>query len=427
MNRNEETFNVEDIPIFRNKSLRWADQFSHACLFNSNQVDFPYKPFKNFLAVGCQYLVPFRHQDDFYQLEQAADSLGDWLIGHLGYDLKNQIEELSSNRPGLMGFEDISFFQPKHLVFFNHRAVTIQTPGDPAKIFKQISSTDLPFVRAPQNISMKGLVSRQEYVKTVEKLKDHIVEGDIYEINYCMAFSGENIELDAPQFYSDLVALSPTPFSSLYKNTDHYALCASPERFLKKTLHRLTSQPIKGTARRGESPYEDEMIKQRLRTDEKELAENMMIVDLVRNDLARSCQPGTVAVDEMFGIYTFKQLHQMISTISGTLREDVHCIEAIKNAFPMGSMTGAPKVKVMELIEQYEKSKRGLFSGSIGYISPSGDFDFNVVIRTLFYHKSLKKASFQVGSAITYDSDPANEYEECLLKAKAITQLLANK
>ncbi|MCG8388531.1 MAG: anthranilate synthase component I family protein [Cytophagales bacterium] len=427
MKRNEETFEVEDLPMFRDKSLQWASQFSHACLFNSNQIDFPYKPFKNLLAADRHYVVPFHHRNDFDQLRQAVDDVGDWLIGHLGYDLKNQIEPLSSCHFDLTGFADIAFFQPKHLVFFDHRTVTILTPGSPQEVFKHIQSMDLPTARPRLDVPVKGLISRSEYIETVERLKDHILEGDIYEINYCMAFFAEHVELDPAQFYSELVGLSPTPFSSFYKNQDRFALCASPERFLKKTLQKLTSQPIKGTARRGNSSYEDERIKQRLRTDEKELAENMMIVDLVRNDLARSCKPGTVAVDEMFGIYTFKQLHQMISTVSGTLREGVHFVEAIKNAFPMGSMTGAPKVKVMELIEQYEKYKRGLFSGSIGYITPEGDFDFNVVIRTLFYEKSLKRASFAVGSAITYDSNPANEYEECLLKAAAISSLLANK
>ena len=201
-------------------------------------------------------------------------------------------------------------------------------------------------------------------------------------------------------------------------------MCASPERFIKKEDKKLTSQPIKGTIRRGKSPEEDELLRDQLRNSEKERAENMMIVDLVRNDLARSCKPGSVVVEEMFGVYPFKYLFQMISTISGELREQVHFIDAIKNAFPMGSMTGAPKIKAMQLIEKYEVAKRGVFSGAVGYITPNGDFDFNVVIRSIFYNQLTSQLSFQAGSAITYDSIPEQEYDECMLKVKAILAIL---
>lgn len=193
---------------------------------------------------------------------------------------------------------------------------------------------------------------------------------------------------------------------------------------MKKKGNRLVSQPIKGTIRRGKTPDEDEQLKQQLRQDEKELAENMMIVDLVRNDLAKSCQPGSIKVEEMFGIYGFRHVYQMISTISGELRQEVPFTDALKNAFPMGSMTGAPKKKVMELIDHYENSSRGLYSGSVGYISPDGDFDFNVVIRTLLYDQFNSNLSFQVGGAITYDSVPEKEYDECLLKAQAMLEVL---
>ncbi len=426
MKRQDKTFEIEDIATFRNKSLQWASQFSHCCLFNSNQIDFPYKPFKNFLAAGCEHEILFNGQNDFDALKAVFDTTKDWLVGHFSYDLKNQTEDLHSFNKDLIGFEDISFFQPAHLIFFDHRKVTVQTCGDPTEVFREIEAIN-PKEKKTANIAVQNTVTRDQYIDTVHKLREHISEGDIYEINYCMEFFSEDAQLDPVRFFTELIALSPTPFSTFYKRRHHYALCASPERFIKKTVRKITSQPIKGTARRGTSSYEDEMIKQKLRTDEKELAENMMIVDLVRNDLARSSTPGTVKVDEMFGIYTFKQLHQMISTVSGTLREDVHPVDSIKNAFPMGSMTGAPKIKVMELIERYERSKRGLFSGSIGYFTPSGDFDFNVVIRTLLYRQDLSRISFQVGSAITYDSDPENEYEECLLKAQAISALLANK
>jgi para-aminobenzoate synthetase component I len=193
---------------------------------------------------------------------------------------------------------------------------------------------------------------------------------------------------------------------------------------LKKEGNRLISQPIKGTIRRGENEAEDQLLRQQLRNDEKELAENMMIVDLVRNDLARSARTGSVKVEEMFGIYAFRQVHQMISTVTAQLKEAIPFTEAIRQAFPMGSMTGAPKIRAMELIDQYEQSRRGLFSGAVGYITPEGDFDFNVVIRSILYNAANHYLSFHVGSAITYDSVPEKEYEECLLKAQAIFRAL---
>ncbi len=269
--------------------------------------------------------------------------------------------------------------------------------------------------------------TEEEYLQTVEIIKNHIIEGDVYELNLCIEFFIEKLELNPLEAYQELCKISKMPFSSFLKITvndsEKYALCASPERFLKKTGNKLISQPIKGTVKRGLTQEEDEELKNYLRTSEKERAENMMIVDLVRNDLARSAEIGSTHASEMFGIYSFQQVHQMISTVEATLHKDKNWSEAIKNAFPMGSMTGAPKIKATQLIEKYEKTKRGLYSGSVGYITPNGDFDFNVVIRTLFYDSFSKYASFQVGGAITYDSEPKSEWEECLLKAKAIRSL----
>jgi len=239
-----------------------------------------------------------------------------------------------------------------------------------------------------------------------------------------MEFFAEQALINPISVFQKLNSLSPMPFASLYKLEHKYLICCSPERFLKKSGSRIISQPIKGTARRDVDPKKDEQIKEELQNSEKERAENMMIVDLVRNDLAHSSKPGTTKVEEFFGIYTYNQVHQMISTISSELKDGLAFTEAIKNAFPMGSMTGAPKIKAMELIETYEESRRGLFSGAVGYITPEQDFDFNVVIRSVLYNAATKYLSFQTGSAITYDSVAEKEYEECLLKAKAILQVL---
>jgi len=216
--------------------------------------------------------------------------------------------------------------------------------------------------------------------------------------------------------------LAKAPFSSFYKKNNQYLLCASPERFLKKQGQQLISQPIKGTIKRGNTPVEDSGLQTALQHSTKDRAENVMIVDLVRNDLTRSSQTGTIRVEELFGVYPFEQVNHMISTITSTLRENVHAVDVIRHTFPMGSMTGAPKVMSMQLIEQYEQTRRGLYSGTVGYFTPEGDFDFNVVIRSMLYNASSRYLSFQVGGAIVYDSVPEREYEECLLKAKAMLE-----
>jgi para-aminobenzoate synthetase component 1 len=243
-------------------------------------------------------------------------------------------------------------------------------------------------------------------------------------MNFCQEFFSENAYVDPLSVYHNLTNISPTPFAGFFKLGGKYILSATPERFLSKRGNILTSQPIKGTAKRSLDVDEDLRIKADLKNSKKEQAENVMIVDLVRNDLTKSAVKGTVKVDELFGIYTFPQVHQMISSISCELSPDVHFIDAIKNTFPMGSMTGAPKLRAMQLIDEYERSKRGAYSGSFGYIDPSGDFDFNVVIRSILYNTDTAYLSFQVGGAITYESDAEKEYEECLVKASAIMKVL---
>jgi len=240
-----------------------------------------------------------------------------------------------------------------------------------------------------------------------------------------MEFYAENVIMKPHLVYQKLNALSPTPFSNYFKWFNQYILSATPERFLSKRGGKLISQPIKGTAKRSLDIIEDEQIKKDLLNHPKEQQENVMIVDLVRNDLTKSAKKGTVAVEELFGVYSFKQVHQMISTVVCELKEGLTNAEILKNSFPMGSMTGAPKIKAMQLMEKYERTKRGMYSGAIGYFSPNNDFDFNVIIRTILYNQSNQYLSFQVGSAITYYAEAEQEYEECLLKVKAILEVLS--
>ena len=252
----------------------------------------------------------------------------------------------------------------------------------------------------------------------------HIERGDIYEANFCQEFFSENTKIDPLKSYLHLNEISKPPFATFLKFDKHYVLSASPERYLKKTGERIVSQPIKGTAKRLEDPSEDKKMVEKLSLDPKERSENIMITDLVRNDLSKIAEKGSVKVEELCKIYSFEQVHQMISTISCTVSADLSPVKIIKNTFPMGSMTGAPKISAMKIIEELEDAKRGLYSGAVGYFEPNGDFDFNVIIRSILYNEDLNYVSYSVGGAITVKSIPENEYEECLIKAKAMREVL---
>jgi para-aminobenzoate synthetase component 1 len=422
------SFPITNSDTLQKQALHWASQYSHLHFFNNNSIAYPFGAFENRLAAGCAQELrvtnsssegTFANLQAFHQLHQ------DWLVGYLSYDLKNEIERLSSQNKDSLQFPLACFYQPIHLIDFLPNEVIIHSLEDPESIFHAIIRTPLPLDSLPSlPLTIEASVAKADYVQRVEAIRQHIIEGDVYELNYCIDFFSKEADVNPLQLYFQLNQLSPTPFSVYQRIGSYHLLCASPERFLQKKGNRLISQPIKGTVRRGKDEAEDQQLKEWLRNDEKEMAENMMIVDLVRNDLARSALTGSVKVEEMFGIYSFRQVNQMISTVSAHLRTDIAFTEAIRNAFPMGSMTGAPKIRAMELIEQYEQTRRGLYSGAVGYISPEGDFDFNVVIRSILYNADNRYLSFQVGSAITYDSAPALEYEECLLKAKAMFEVL---
>ena len=366
----------------------------------------------------------------FDALEVLLKQTKDWLLGYFSYDLKNELEDLHSANIDGLGFPDLFFFQPELLLTIEFNKLSVH-------YFESITSTDkidwlirnLCSNRAsseikPNGISFKSRYSRQEYLNTIMQVKRHIARGDIYEMNLCQEFYAENCEINPASTFNDLYKTSPTPFAAFVKVGYRYLMSASPERYIKKDGNLIVSQPIKGTAPRGLNPEEDEKSKRLLANDPKERAENIMIVDLVRNDLSKVASCGSVRVTELCGIYSFPQVHQMVSTVTCRLQPNLSPVDPIKATFPMGSMTGAPKVRAMQLIEEFERTKRGLFSGAVGYFSPDGDFDFNVVIRSLLYNQKSKYLSFTVGGAITFSSDPEKEYAECLLKAKAILTTL---
>ncbi|HNP21001.1 MAG TPA: anthranilate synthase component I family protein [Panacibacter sp.] len=394
---------------------------------DNNQYQGSYHSYEWLLAVDT--LSIFSEKENILEsMQQYCNNHHDWLFGHLGYDLKNEIESLTSGHNDFIKYPAVFLFQPVTVISLKDNCVTISTTlNSPLHIFTEVTNVEVP-KHPPQGeaIIINSRFSRQKYIDTVEKLREHILRGDCYEINFCMEFFAENVSLSPLFIYRQLMLLSPNPFSCFYKLNDKYLVCASPERYVRKSGSAIVSQPVKGTIRRNTLADEDLLNRRQLQQSEKERSENVMVVDLVRNDLSKICKQGSVKVDELFGIYSFPQLHQMISTVSGELKEDTDFAAIIKATFPMGSMTGAPKKRVMELVEQYEKTKRGIFSGSVGYITPDADFDFNVVIRSIMYNECDKYLSYQVGSGITFNSNPSEEYNECLLKAKAIEEVLKN-
>ena len=402
--------------------MHWAAFFDVFCCLDSNNFKDPYSKFDSLIAIGAKDSITANAGDAFHQLEKFRDKHPGWMTGFLGYDLKNETEKLSSTHDDHLGFPDLYFFVPQYLIILNNDDIEIMA-DDPAQVFQWIDQQNIDELDET-SVNIQSRFTKTAYINTVNKVKEHINRGDIYVTNFCQEFFAEDARIDPLAVFLALNKISPNPFAAFFKWNNNYILCATPERFLAKRSNKLISQPIKGTAKRGETVLGDELIKQQLREHTKELQENVMVVDLVRNDLTRSAKPGTVKTEELFGIYSFKHVHQMISTVVCELDEKVTAVQAIKNTFPMGSMTGAPKVSAMTLMEQYERSSRGVYSGAIGYFAPDGDFDFNVVIRTLLYNSERKYLSFHAGSAITYHADAEQEYDECLLKAQAIMEVL---
>ncbi len=416
--------NAKEIAIFKQKALQWANTFTVCCCLDSNQYADPYSQYDCLIAVGASEQIQEKPGDSFSKLREFYDKNRSWIFGLFSYELKNEIEHLQTKHSDELDFPDLFFFVPSYLIALKGEKIEIII-GD-TSVIDLIKKIVIYIPPLKSNVKIERRFNRETYIATVKKLQEHIKRGDIYEVNFCQEFFAKNAIINPQTVYEALNSISPTPFAGFFKINEHYILSATPERFLCKRGSRLISQPIKGTAKRSENPTEDEKIKADLKSSIKEQAENVMIVDLVRNDLTKSAVKGTVKVDELFGIYSFPQVHQMISTISCELDPNVHFIDAIKNAFPMGSMTGAPKIKAMQLIDQYERSKRGAFSGSFGCISPDGNFDFNVIIRSILYNGKTNYLSFQVGGAITYAANAEEEYDECLLKASAIMQVLGD-
>ena len=423
MKRIFQSFPIQDIATIQQKVLYWCHQSGTCVFLDNHQYQSPYYQYECIAGAGVYRMIRANAGNALDQLQQAIDEKPEWWMGHLGYGLSdNSTTRQLDNR-----FPDLFFFIPEVLIQISGHTLSIGSfQNNHEELYQEILAARYNSIPSAP-IQLQERISRAAYLEKIETIQRHIRRGDCYELNYCIEFYAEKAKLDPVRVYEQLTAHSPNPFSGYYRLDHLHLLCASPERFLAKKGDRLFSQPIKGTIRRAlDNPQQDQLLKERLQTSAKERSENVMVVDLVRNDLSRVSVEGSVTVEELCGVYTFPQLHHLISTVSSQLREGTSFRDIIRATFPMGSMTGAPKHKVIELIHRYEVSPRGIFSGALGYITPDGDFDFNVVIRSMVYNEAEQYLSCHVGSGITGYADASTEYEECLAKAEAINRILKN-
>lgn len=429
--RSKTSFTVSDVAKFKASLLQWAQQFDEVVWLDSNAHKDKYSSFDCVLAVDGLTSLVTDHYNAFEDLATYQTETKDWVFGYLSYDVKNDVETLSSTNFDGLDFPDLYFFQPKKIVFISGNTIDFlylnmvddEMESDFESILKRNYEIEEPIVET-HPVKIKLRIFKDSYFNSVRMMLNHIHRGDIYEVNFCQEFYAQDTVINPLKTYNKLNKISKAPFATFVKIWDKYLLSASPERYLKKRKNRIISQPIKGTAKRSLDKEEDRQLIKNLENDPKERAENIMIVDLVRNDLSKSAKKGSVKVKELCRVYTFDQVHQMISTVVAKVLKSKNPVEIIKETFPMGSMTGAPKVSAMKIIEELETTKRGLYSGAVGYFTPENDFDFNVVIRSILYNATQEYVSFSVGSAITAKASPEKEYEECLVKAKAMREVL---
>ena len=426
------TFSPKNETLWNDQLTTFCTCYDHSIILTNNQQPLPgpYNPLSSFnLLAGIDTLESISCKASELK-KQLKDN--DWYLGFLSYDLKNECHELPAmKKRTFIEFPNLHFFKPRWLIRKKDGIWQIgfsekdNTKTEALTIVHQIEHSD------PSNSSQSasGAIilpshNKKKYNADFNTIQSHIHRGDIYELNFCIEFTAENTSLAPARTFKRLMQLSPMPLSAMVKHHNRYAFCASPERYMAKRGNKIICMPMKGTAPRGRTETEDLEAQINLATSQKEKSENTMITDLVRNDLSISARKGSVKVDELCGIYPFPNVFQMISTISAQLKNSEDWTAPLLDSFPMGSMTGAPKVSAMKLIDLFECNNRGLFSGAIGYISPERNFDFNVVIRTLLYDDEMKKISFWAGSAITAEANANDEYNECLLKAKIIKEKL---
>ncbi len=421
--------------MLKEQLLQWSQQFDDVVWLDSNNYHQKHAKYDAVLAVDAFTSLQTDYHDAFDKLKEYQTVTKDWIFGYLSYDLKNDVEELHSNNFDRLVFPDLYFFQPKKLFLIKGNTLIIKylkmvddELKDDLKCIKKELDCHLEHSREVLNnpVKIKLRIHKDEYFDKINKMLAHIQRGDIYEANFCQEFYSEDVSINPLDTYNHLNSISNPPFATFLKLNDKFLLSASPERYIKKKGRKIISQPIKGTAKRALNRAEDALLMEQLKNDEKERSENIMIVDLVRNDLSKTATKSSVKVKELCKVYSFDQVHQMISTVISKIKKDIDPVDVIKTTFPMGSMTGAPKISAMKIIEELEETKRGVYSGAVGYFTPKGNFDFSVIIRSILYNQTNRYVSYSVGGAITAKSNPLQEYEECLIKAKAMREALEN-
>jgi len=427
--RQNHKFHIKNTSLFKKRLLEKSRVLEYFSILDSNNNDEILKTPPNYieydLIAGLDMLHVIRAEDNSYsKLKLFHSKYKDWMFGFLSYDLKNETEELFSKNFDGIESPNLYFFVPRYVLILKNKVLEVHTYDSRSTCKEFLFNLELDNDDVNLLIPLKQRETKKSYVKKINKIKEHIKRGDIYEMNYCQEFFANDVDLNTQQIFFKLNNKSNSPFSSFMKLNEFNIICSSPERYIKKSCNYIISQPIKGTGKRGDNKLQDRIYCNNLKNSKKDISENIMIVDLVRNDLSVTASKKSVEVIELCRVYKFKGIHQMISTIKSRISKDFSFIDLLKTTFPMGSMTGAPKIRAMQLIEYFEEFKRGIFSGSCGYITPEGDLDFNVIIRSIIYNNKKKYLSLSVGGAITINSDPYKEYEECLLKAKQIFEVL---
>ena len=422
MKRFSKSYSLKNKDLFVKKIVNFSSDQSHFTLLNSNDS---FDDYELIIAYGAESFLQ-SSKNSLKKIDKYIDKVNDWIFGYLSYDLKNEIENLTDLNKDVFNLPNLYFYQPKVIWLIKEEKAEIYSldKKNLNEDWDHINSIDYKDYTEKSSLDLITRTSKEEYVRKIKNIKQRILQGDCYEMNYCFDMYSKNKTINPYKTYIKLNDYTRSPMSTFFKLNQLYLLSSSPERFIKRVNKKIISQPIKGTAKRGLDSKEDEKIKYTLLSSPKELSENHMIVDLVRNDLSRVAEKGSVKVKNLNKLNTFKRVHQLISTIEAQIDVKTKFSKIITGMFPMGSMTGAPKIESMNIIDEYESTKRGLYSGSIGYIKPNKDFDFNVVIRSIIYDKLLKEINVSVGSAITFKSDPESEFEECLVKAEPMIKSL---
>ncbi|MFM1771148.1 MAG: hypothetical protein RLZZ71_290 [Bacteroidota bacterium] len=378
-----------------------------------------------------QAFIAWGKKDAFVLNENNLEDiqkLNDWLakktlpvFGYISFEAKKLFEKDIYQNVSTDGSELIYFFEPQHIwkeENGNWIPLTETEPNEHSVIHTFISNyKKIEIASNEEKLTFEMLESKDSYVEKIQSVLNHIQRGEYYETNFCMPLQANGELKDAFAHFSKMNNATEAPHAAYFNGDKLQLLCTSPERFIQKVENTIISQPIKGTVKRGATMDEDEENKVLLETSKKERSENIMIVDLVRNDLSRIAEKASVNVKSLCELHTFKTLHHLISTVEAKLPFNITFTEILAATFPMGSMTGAPKISAVQHMEKLEALDRGIYSGSFGVIESNGNFDFNVIIRSAVYNKEKKQTTIKVGSAITQASNAEAEYEECLLKA----------